>query len=149
MYETKKRDYRLLFLDNGKSHNPWFFEILKKERNYEAELVTTKKQYDAGISSEKYDLALFADLHIHRTEETNGEFCKPALEILADLRKKRIPVLILSIERKKIDEQARNLGARVLRKPLPLPDILRELEMLENAIINECNEDYSRLKKIK
>jgi len=119
---------RLLFIDNETYHNPWFLNQIR-EQGYEIGLVTSKEQYETEISG-KYDMVLMADLHIKRREQPNGELHKPALEILADLKERGIPVLVLARETEEVEKEAMSLGARVLRKPLPLEDIFKELEEL-------------------
>ena len=121
----------LLVLNNEAYHNPWFLDTVKKEGNYEVELVTTQKDYEIKISSGKYDMALLIDLWIPGREATKEEPWKSGLAILKDLKERGLPVLVLSIEPEAVDEQAIALGARVLRKPLLLEKIIGELKQIE------------------
>ncbi|OGJ21551.1 hypothetical protein A3K73_09360 [Candidatus Pacearchaeota archaeon RBG_13_36_9] len=122
---------KLLLIDNAVSHSPVFLNTLKKDGDYEITLVTTQEQYEQTIS-EEYDIAFLVDLNIPGGQQTNGRKYETAMGILADIRGRELPVLLLrGMEPQEVEEKARALGARVLRKPLMLGAILEELRQLE------------------
>lgn len=125
---------RLLLIDSPVYHNPHFLEMLEKEGGYEVILATSQEDYEAY--AREYSSALFADLRIPGKEATKEKPWNSALAVIKDLSKMKIPVLALErLVPKEICEEAIALGARILKKPLHIDNILHELNSLEDAFI--------------
>ena len=134
--------YRLLVIDNPKTHSGYFMKVLADE-GYDIKVVMSKEEYEQTISR-RYDGILLPDLRIPGKETTGEEPWKNGLAILRNIGERGLPVLALGRELKRVEEEARNLGARVLIKPLPMGEILRNLgELIEVKKFGELEEAFA------
>ena len=117
---------RLLFVESSGYCSNGLCNSLKIRGGYEITVKRIEKHYQE--SSSEYDVVLFNGLNVLGTNR--GETVDSGLEIIRRLRKKGLPVLVLSIESEDVNDKARNLGAKVLGRAQPTGEILEELKKL-------------------